>query len=51
MVELTINNLQEFNNEGELRFIEKAKKRVKTHMGDEYYSCFTDESESAQLNI
>ncbi|HIQ16207.1 MAG TPA: hypothetical protein EYH38_11705, partial [Leucothrix sp.] len=43
MAELTANNLQAFNNDGELRFIEKAKKRVKKHMGDEYYACFTDE--------
>ena len=43
MAELTANNLQAFNEDGELRFIEKAKKRVKKHMGDEYYSCFTDE--------
>lgn len=43
MAELTANNLQTFNNDGELRFIEKAKKRVKKHMGDEYYACFTDE--------
>ncbi len=43
MAELTANNLQAFNEDGEKRFLEKAKKRVKTHMGDEYYSCFTDE--------
>ena len=43
MAELTANNLQAFNEDGEKRFLEKAKKRVKKHMGDEYYACFTDE--------
>lgn len=43
MAELTANNLKAFNEDGETRFLEKAKKRVKIHMGDEYYSCFTDD--------
>lgn len=43
MAELTANNLQAFNEDGEKRFLEKAKKRVKKHMGKEYCLCFTDE--------